>query len=223
MDKQLITSEPIHDYCVTHSSSMPEIFKELAERTSEAFPQVAHMQVGDLEGNFLSLLTQISKAYRILEFGTFTGCSSLAFALALPDEGKVTTLDRDPKATAIAKEFWKKAKVDGKVEFILGDGKDSVKTLLKEVKDGSRRRYDLVFIDADKGAYDFYYEAALQLLRVGGMILADNVLWSGRVLDPKEASDHTLHAFNDKLKNDPRIDLVMLPIRDGLTLAVLKP
>jgi caffeoyl-CoA O-methyltransferase len=217
-----ITPQPIHDYCVAHSSDVPEIFNEITRVTAEKFPQAKQMQVGPLEGNFLSVITKLIGAKRVLEFGTFTGHSSTAFALALPKEGKVTTLDRDPTATALAKEHWVKAGVANKVELILGDAKISVKKLEEEVKLGSRPQYDLAFIDADKGGYLFYFESCLSLLRPGGAILADNVLWSGYVLNPEDESDRTMAKFNDALKSDTRIELVMLPIRDGITLAFKK-
>ncbi len=217
-----ITPEPIDSYCVNHSSKLPDVFKSLSETTNREFPQVAQMQVGALEGNFLSMLVRLMKAERVLEFGTFTGFSSLCFALSLPANGTVTTLDRDPKATSFAKQFWKQAGVDQKVELILGDGRETIKKLTEEVKNGERPSYDFAFIDADKSGYETYYEACLKLVRKGGAILADNVLWSGAVLDPKENSDIAICAFNEKLKNDSRVDLVMLPIRDGITVAIVK-
>jgi caffeoyl-CoA O-methyltransferase len=217
-----ITPEPIHDYCVAHSSDVPEVFNQIKELTATRFPQGKQMQVGALEGNFLSILTQLTQAKTILEFGTFTGHSSTAFALALPPNGKITTLDRDPSATEFAKAHWEKAGVAHKVELILGDARQSVKKLEEEVKSGARPEYDLAFIDADKAGYLFYFESCLSLIKKGGGILVDNVLWSGYVLNPEDESDRTMAAFNDTIKKDPRIELVMLPIRDGITLAIKK-
>ena len=217
-----ITSKPIHEYCVNHSSTVPAIFEEIAKLTAERFPQAKQMQVGALEGTFLGLIAKITRAKNVLEFGTFTGHSSTAFSLALPADGKVTTLDRDPIATAFAKEFWEKAGVGKKVELILGDAKVSVKKLEDEVKSGARPQYDLAFIDADKAGYLFYFESCLSLVKTGGAILIDNVLWSGYVLNPEDDSDHLMVKFNETLKNDARIELVMLPIRDGITLAIKK-
>jgi len=217
-----ITPEPIHNYCVAHSTDVPEIFNEITEVTAKRFPQVKQMQVGPLEGNFLSILSKLTHAKTILEFGTFTGHSSTAFALALPADGKITTLDRDPSATSFAKEHWEKAGIAAKVELILGDAKISVKKLEAEVKAGTRPEYDLAFIDADKAGYSFYFESCLSLIKKGGGILVDNVLWSGHVLAPEDESDHTIANFNTALKKDPRIELVMLPIRDGITLAIKK-
>ena len=217
-----ITPKPIHDYCVQHSSPVSKIFNELSIETQKKFPQVSQMQVGPLEGNFLSLITKITQSKNILEFGTFTGHSSIAFALALPEQGRITTLDRDPVATALAKEFWIKAKVTHKVELILGDARETVQILEREIKNGSRPLYDLAFIDADKANYLFYFEACMSLLKVGGAILVDNVLWSGSVLHPEDSSDHAICNFNSTVAKDPRIELVMIPLRDGITLAIKK-
>lgn len=218
----MITPVPIENYCVEHSSPLSPLFDELKSVTQAHAPQAAHMQVGPLEGNFLSIVTKLLKANRVLEFGTFTGHSSLCFALALPESGKVTTLDRDPKATAIAAQFWAKFKVDHKIELILGNAQSSIQNLEAEITNQSRPLYDLAFIDADKGGYLAYFESCLKLVKRSGAILIDNVLWDGAVLNPKAPSDHSLHAFNEKLKNDPRIELVMLPVRDGITLAYIR-
>jgi predicted O-methyltransferase YrrM len=218
----MITPEVIEEYCILHSSKEARIFEELSKATLTHFPKVAHMQVGPLEGSFLSLITKMMKAQTVLEFGTFTGYSSLCFAGALPKDGKVTTLDRDPKATSIAQDFWEKAQALDKIELILGDAKISLKTLAIEITEGKRPRYDLAFIDADKSGYSPYFESCFHLVRPGGLILIDNVLWSGSVLDPKDPSDHTIHAFNEKLKNDSRVQVLMLPVRDGITMAMIK-
>jgi len=214
-----ITPKPIHDYCVKGSSPGAEIFDEITKLTLERFPNVAHMMVGRLEGAFLSLVAKLSGANRILELGTFTGYSSTAFALGLPADGKITTLDRDPVATSIAKTFWEKTGVAERVELILGDARSNIKTLIGEIEDRTRMPYDLVFIDVDKANYLFYFESALKLLKPHGLILIDNVLWSGYVLHPEDESDRTMIVFNETIQKDPRVELVMLPIRDGITLA----
>ena len=214
----MITPLEIETYCIEHSSSAAPILEELARETAIFAPQAAHMQVGPLEGGLLSLLTRILGAKTILEFGTFTGCSSLQFALSLPKEGRVTTLDRDPRAVEIAQKYWALAGVESKIESILGDARESVRIIEEDVKNGARTRFDLAFIDADKGNYAHYFEACLRLVRPGGLIVVDNVLWKGRVLDPKEPSDHTLHLFNELYKSDPRVEVTLLPIRDGISL-----
>jgi caffeoyl-CoA O-methyltransferase len=215
-----ITPEPIHEYCKDHSSKPSEELISLIPATQAHAPQVAQMQVGHLEGNFLAILARLMKVKNALEFGTFTGYSALAVAEALPKEGKVTTLDRDPKATALAREFWKKSIHGDKIELILGDARDTIKKLESEISIGTRPLFDFAFIDADKSGYETYYEACLKLVRTGGAILVDNVLWSGRVLNPEDTSDHAIHNFNEKIASDTRIQKVMLPLRDGITMMI---
>ena len=214
----MITPLEIENYCVDHSKKSDSIFQELAERTLQFAPQVSHMQVGPLEGALLSIITKMISAKRVLEFGTFTGCSSLHFLGALPANGSITTLDRDPKAVSIAREFWGKTGNIHRVESLLGDAKVSIQTLLSEISAGSRPHYDLAFIDADKGGYEEYFEASLKLVRTGGVVLVDNLLWEGAVLNPKEKSDFTIHTFNEKRKIDPRVEVVLLPVRDGISI-----
>jgi caffeoyl-CoA O-methyltransferase len=217
-----ITDEAIENYCRGHSSPPTSTQKELITATQEKIPNVAHMQVGHLEGKFLSLVASLMNAKSVLEFGTFTGYSALALAEGLPEDGKVVTLDRDPNATAIAKEFWEKSPQGKKIELILGDAQQTVQTLISEVSTQKRPQFDLAFIDADKAGYPTYYEAALKLVRKGGAILVDNVLWSGRILHPSDKSDHIIHDFNTMIKNDARVEKVMLPIRDGIFLLQIR-
>ena len=217
-----ITPEPINEYCKDHSSTPSSELLALIPATQAHAPNVAHMQVGPLEGNFLSIIAQLMGAKYTLEFGTFTGYSALATAEGLPKDGKVTTLDRDPKATAVAQEFWKKSVHGDKIELILGDARKSIQNLENEIQNGKRQAFDLSFIDADKSGYETYYEASLNLVRKGGAILVDNVLWSGRVLNPEDNSDHTIHNFNQKIANDNRVQKVMIPLRDGITLMIKK-
>jgi len=215
-----ITPIPIHEYCKDHSSAPSNELLALIPATQAHAPQVAHMQVGHLEGKLLAILVQLMNAKNALEFGTFTGYSALAMAEALPKGGRVTTLDRDPKATAIAKEFWKKSIHGDKIELILGDARETLRKLETEIAGGIRPLYDLAFIDADKSGYETYYEACLKLVRKGGAILVDNVLWSGNVLNPVDESDHYIHNFNQKIASDSRVEKVMLPLRDGITMMV---
>jgi caffeoyl-CoA O-methyltransferase len=220
MKELTITPEPIHEYCKTHSSQPSSDLQQLIPITEKLAPHVAHMQVGNLEGNFLAILLRLMNAKNVVEFGTFTGYSALAMAEALPENGKVTTLDRDPRATAIAQEHWGKSNHSGKIELLLGDARLTCAQLEEEIKSGSRTEFDLSFIDADKSGYDFYFESSLKLVRKGGAIIADNVLWSGSVLEPKEKSDLTIDQFNKKIASDPRILKVMLPVRDGITVMI---
>jgi caffeoyl-CoA O-methyltransferase len=213
----MITPEPVENYCVSHSTPVNDIFTRLNAETRAFAPNAHHMQVGALEGGFFRMVVKASGISRILEFGTFTGCSSLHFALALPQEGRITTLDRDPRATAIAKRFWAEAGVEFKIESIVEDARISGARIAQEVEQGGRAPYDLAFIDADKGGYEEYMEFALRSVRPGGLILVDNVLWGGGVLDPREASDRVIHQFNEKYSRDPRLEQTMLPIRDGIS------
>lgn len=215
-----ITPETIHEYCKDHSTKPSDELLSLIPATQAHAPQVAQMQVGHLEGKFLGILAQLMNAKYTLEFGTFTGYSALAVAEALPKGGRITTLDRDPKATGLAREFWKKSIHGDKIELILGDARDTIKRLESEIKSGTRPAYDMAFIDADKSGYDTYFEACLRLVRTGGAILVDNVLWSGRILAPEDASDHAIHNFNEKIASDERVEKVMLPIRDGITMMI---
>ena len=207
-----ITPEPIHDYCKKHSSNPSAELQNLIPATQDFAPHVSHMQVGHLEGNLLSILVKLMGATRILEFGTFTGYSALAMAESLPDHGVVFTLDRDPKATAVAVDHWNQSPHGSKIKLMLGDAKETCKTL--------NESFDMAFIDADKSGYDFYYETSLKLVKTGGAIIVDNVLWSGAVLNPQNQSDRIIHSFNEKVAKDPRVLKVMLPVRDGITIMV---
>ena len=220
MTELTIIPEPIHDYCKKHSSEPSKNLLNLIPATLQFAPHVAHMQVGNIEGNFLAILLKLMNAKRVVEFGTFTGYSALAMAEALSEYGKVFTLDRDPKATAIAQEHWSKSPHGSKIELLLGDAKKNSKDLVAKVQSSELAEFDLAFIDADKSGYETYFEASISLVRKGGAIIADNVLWSGAVLNPQDNSDRTIHAFNEKVANDPRVMKVMLPVRDGITVMV---
>lgn len=205
-----IIDEKIEAYAVAHSQHPDELLAQLSEVTfaRTEFPQ---MQVGPLEGAFLALLVHLTKAQRILEIGTFTGYSSLCMARALPENGELITLDKDPQTTEIATEFWKKSSQDHKIKCILGNALSSLQTL--------KPSFDLIFIDADKENYIAYWEACIPLLRENGLLVADNTLWSGNVLNPQKESDHAIVAFNKHVQSDPRVQKVLLTVRDGMTLA----
>jgi len=219
MKELSIAPEPIHEYCKNHSTAPSTELLKLIPVTQQMVPQAAHMQIGNLEGNFLSILLRLMNAKSVLEFGTFTGYSALAMAEALPIDGKVTTLDRDPKATAIAQEHWELSPHKNKIELILSDARETCSKIEQQIQDGSRPLFDLAFIDADKAGYDFYYESALKFVRSGGAIIIDNVLWKGAVLNPTEKSDFVIDQFNKKVASDHRVLKVMLPVRDGITVA----
>lgn len=214
----MIFKEGIEAYCDAHSSLSDPLFKELEEETRAFAPRGAHMQVGTIEGRLLSLLTRLSGATRVLEFGTFTGCSSLHFLTALPEQGRLTTLDLDEGAVAVARKFWSRHAWEGRVESLVQDAHASVSMLIDEVDSGKRPLYDLAFIDADKASYEDYFRASLKLVRKGGMILVDNTLFSGEVLNPQGKSAKAIHAFNEARKTDSRVESLLLPVRDGLSI-----
>ncbi len=201
----------IEDYCVAHSSPEAPWLAALAAETREV--SEAHgMMVGVLEGRFLEFLVFMTGARRVLEIGTFTGYSALSMAAALPPEGRIVTCDIDPATNEVARRAAAESPYADRIEFRLGPALDTIATL--------EGPFDLVFIDADKESYRSYYEAVLPELAERGVIVVDNVLWSGRVLDPGDDSADTaaIRAFNDALVADGRVVCVMLTVRDGVTL-----
>jgi len=183
---------------------------------------MAVMQISPEQGQFMALLLKIMGARRCLEVGTFTGYSALACALALPPDGEVVTLDISEEWTAIARRFWADAGVTGKIRLHLGPAGDALRQLRRDSREGT---FDFMFIDADKPRYADYVEQGFHLVRAGGLIAIDNVLWSGNVADPGVADADTvaLRKLNEQLHGDLRFDLSMLPIGDGLTLLRKRP
>jgi predicted O-methyltransferase YrrM len=217
MAGKLLLPESIHDYLVSVSLREPPILRQLRDETA-AQPR-ATMQITPEQGQFMALLMQLMGARNTIEVGVFTGYSSLAVALALPADGHIVACDISDEYTSIARRYWQEAGVDHMIDLQLRPALETLNALLA---DGRRGRFDFAFIDADKTSYEGYYECALELLRPGGIIMVDNVLWSGRVADPKENDPDTtaLRAFNNKLHNDSRVALSMLPLGDGVTLAL---
>jgi caffeoyl-CoA O-methyltransferase len=209
--KALIAPE-LERYCAEHSTAPSPLLDELEAHTRAhcANPQ---MLVGALEGALLRLLAKISGARRVLEIGLYTGYSALTLAEALPEDGTVLSCEIDAGNAAIARSFFDRSPHGGKITIALGPALDTLAGLAPDAT------FDLVFIDADKENYSGYYEAILPRLESGGLIVADNVLWSGAVLDPKRPSDRALAAFNDRVRSDPRVEAVMLTVRDGVTVA----
>jgi predicted O-methyltransferase YrrM len=196
-----------------------EILRRLREETSR-HPH-GGMQISPEQGQFMALLTHVLGARKTLEIGVFTGYSSLAVALALPDDGRIIACDVSEEWTSIARRYWREAGVERKIDLRLGP---ALKTLDDLIAQGQGGRFDFAFIDADKGNYANYYERALVLIRSGGLIAIDNVLWDGKVIDPTVNDEDTraIRAFNESLHHDERVWISMLPIRDGLTLACKK-
>ena len=177
----------------------------------------AGMQIGPDQGQFMALLVRLIGARQAIEIGTFTGYSALTVALALPDDGRVLACDISDEYTRIGRPFWRQAGVEHKIELVL---QPALATLDARLKAGEAGRYDFAFIDADKTSYDAYYERCLQLLRRGGLIVFDNMLWNGAVARPATDDDtRALQALNDKLHHDERVDVALLAIGDGVTLA----
>jgi caffeoyl-CoA O-methyltransferase len=175
------------------------------------------MQIGPEQGQFMALLVRLMGARRAIEIGTFTGYSALTIALALPADGRLLACDVSDEYTRVGRPFWERAGVAAKIELVLAP---ATETLDRRLAQGEAGQHDFAFIDADKASYDGYYERCLRLLRPGGLIALDNTLWSGAVARPTSDADTlALQALNDKLHRDERVDLSLLPIGDGLTLA----
>jgi caffeoyl-CoA O-methyltransferase len=207
-----IVSPGIESYIEAHTKPRPNIFDELRTVTYDSM-ESPHMQVGRVEGTLLEMLCSLLGAKRVLEIGTFTGYSALCMARALPDDGELITLDINPEATRIAQSFFDRVPEGKKIRIVLGDALTSVRAL------PTTELFDLVFLDADKERYLEYYELVLPLLRRGGLLVADNTLWSGRVLAPSAASDLAITRFNAAVTADPRVQNVLLSVRDGMMLA----
>ena len=210
MDDQLL------EYLRQNAVREPKVLQELREET-QRLPN-AGMQISSEQGQLMAMLVRLVNARKIIEVGTFTGYSSTVMALAMPPEGQLIACDVSEEYTRMARKFWQKAGVEQKVQLILGNAKESLKQLLQA---DEQETFDLAFIDADKTAYVEYYEFCLQLLRPGGLILVDNVLWGGQVADSSnhDMDTEALRTFNVALSSDQRIDLCMVPIGDGLTMA----
>jgi predicted O-methyltransferase YrrM len=205
----------LYKYLLDHSVREHPVLAELREATRTQ--KHAGMQIAPDQGQFMALLVKLIGARRTIEIGVFTGYSSLAVALALPDDGHILACDISDEYTQIARKFWQRAGVADKITLVLAP---ALQTLDARLAAGEAGAYDFAFIDADKTGYDGYYERCLKLLRPGGLITVDNVLWRGAVAhEAKDADTKALQAFNTKLHGDQRIDLAMLPVGDGLTLA----
>ncbi len=217
MAGKLLLPEKLHQYLASVSLREPAILARLREETASQ-PR-AIMQIPPEQGQFMTLLIQLMGARRTIEVGVFTGYSSLSVALALPPDGRIVACDISEEFTSIARRYWKEAGVDHKIDLQLRPALDTLKDLLAQ---GERGHFDFAFIDADKTNYENYYECTLELLRPGGVIMVDNVLWSGQVADPQVSDPDTvaLRAFNKKLHADSRVTLSMLPLGDGVTLAL---
>jgi caffeoyl-CoA O-methyltransferase len=216
--KSFSLSRPVHDYLVAHSEPLDDVQHWLIEETEKLGP-IARMQIAPEQGAFLTMLAQLLDARSIVEVGTFTGYSSLCLARGLAPGGRLLCCDVSDEWTSVAREAWTRAGVDDRIELRLAPAIETLRTLPEEPS------IDLCFIDADKGGYLDYFEALVPRMRANGVLAVDNVLWSGRVADPEATDDDTeaIRRFNVHAAADPRVDTVMLPIADGLTLLRKRP
>ncbi len=208
-----LVDEKIEAYAADHTRAQPELLNRLAQETHRSMKD-PEMLTGRLEGGFLRLMVRAFQARRIVEIGMFTGYSALSMAEALPDDGKLITCEVNPEAEAIARRYFRESPHGDKIEIRMGP---ALRTL--EKLEGP---FDFVFIDADKENYPSYYELCLERLRPGGAIAVDNVLWSGRVLDPQDEETRAIATLNERVSKDDRVDHVLLTIRDGVMLVIKK-
>ena len=209
-------TDRVYDYMQEVSVREPEILKRLRAETAE-LPK-HNMQISPEQGQFMALLVGLIGARRAIEIGTFTGYSALAVALALPDDGKLIACEISEEYTAIGRRYWQEAGLDTNIDLKIGLALDTLDGLITE---GQAETYDFAFIDADKVNYQNYFDRALILVRPGGLIAVDNVLWNGAVADPRNTTKNTeaIRKFNAELGDDTRVAISMVPIGDGLTLA----
>jgi caffeoyl-CoA O-methyltransferase len=202
-------NKDIEQYAYNHTKRESEIFERLRQETHEKM-SAPQMQVGRIEGQFLKMLVRLVGARRILEIGMFTGYSALMMAEGLPEDGRLITCDIDPKAEEMAKRYFAESSHGHKITVCIAPALETIAKIIEP--------FDMVFIDADKGNYPKYYEACLNILRPGGLIAVDNVLWSGRVLKPEDQDTCAIDQFNKQVTEDNRVENVCLTVRDGIML-----
>ncbi len=209
-------NDRLYNYLLSATLREAEVLADLRRETM-AHPQ-ARMQISPEQGQFMALLVQLMGAKKTLEVGVFTGYSALVVAMALPDDGKVVACDVSEDFCAIARSYWKKANVEDKIDLRIAPALETLDGLIAAAESNT---FDFAFIDADKSNYDNYYEKSLQLIRPGGLIAIDNTLWYGRVADPEVKDNRTkrIRALNEKVRDDQRVTMSLLPIGDGLLLA----
>ena len=212
--KSFFLSEDLHRYLVDHGTPPDAILQELTDETIARVGGMSIMQVAPEQGAFMTLLARLIGAQRAIEVGTFTGYSALCIARGLPADGQLICCDVSEEWTSIGRPFWEKAGVADRIDLRIGLALETLRGLPEE------RSFDMAFIDADKPEYPEYYEELLKRIRPGGVILVDNVLWGGSVVDASNQADNTnaIRAFNDLVAADDRVETVMIPISDGLTL-----
>ncbi|MFY1675222.1 O-methyltransferase [Plantactinospora sp. WMMB334] len=211
--KSIAVTDELHAYIVAHGSPQDALTRELIDETVALLPADAEMQIAPEQAGLLTLLTRLVNARQAVEVGTFTGLSSLAIARGLASGGRLTCFDISEEYTAVARRYWARAGVDDRIELRIGPAAETLRSLPAEP------HLDLAFIDADKTSYPVYWAELVPRMRAGGLIVVDNVLRGGRVLAPVSVADRAVADFNEAVLGDERVEPVMLPIADGLTLA----
>ena len=214
MFKNIEVTQDLLDYIYNHTKSLNKIQRDILEHNRN-LGNMQRLQISETQASFLQLIIKINNVKNCLEIGTFTGFSSISIALALPPEGKITTLDHDKKVAKVAKNFFKKGNLEKKIEIIIGPALNILRKMINENKG-----FDLIFIDADKGNYKNYYELCLNLMNKNALMIFDNVLWRGDVYKNSINDKHTniIRDFNKYIMNDKRIEKFILPLGDGLTI-----
>ena len=212
-DKFLHLNQNLYDYVIAHGHNGDPILRDLAEETRK-LGRIAGMQIAPEQGTLMGLLARAIGAKSAIEVGVFTGYSSLCVARALPADGKLLCLDVNEEWTSIARRYWDRAGVTGKITLKLAPAVETLRAL------PASHAFDFAFVDADKSNYRIYYEEILKRLRPNGLLLIDNVLWNGQVVDPSDKSEDTvaIRALNDFIANDTRVEAVMIPVADGITI-----
>jgi caffeoyl-CoA O-methyltransferase len=215
MRNTLDLTDQLYAYLVAHCTPLDQVAADLVEETRAALPDRAGMQIGPEQAALLTMLTRVVGARQAVEVGTFTGFSALAIARGLPPDGRLTCFDISTEYTDVARRYWQRAGVADRIDLRIGPATERVPELPEAP------HLDLAFIDADKAGYPSYWAELVPRMRPGGLLAVDNVLWSGRVADPDPADENTrlMMQFNDLVASDDRVDVVILPVGDGLTLA----
>ena len=214
MLKNIEVSQDLLNYIYNHTKSLHPVQKDILEHNKN-LGDVQRMQISETQAHFLQLIIKINSVKNCLEVGTFTGFSAVSMTLVLPNDGKLITLDHDNKIVEVAKKFFKKANLENKIQTIVANATDSLKTMVDE-----KKVFDLIFVDADKENYKNYYELCINLINQDSLIIFDNVLWRGDVYKKTiiNKQTNTMRKFNEFIKNDKRIDKFILPLGDGLTI-----
>ena len=214
MLKNIEVTQDLLDYIYNHTQPLHPVQKDILVH-NKTLGDIQRMQISEIQGHFLQLIIKINNVKNCLEIGTFTGFSAFTMALALPNGGKITTLDHDKKIVSVAKKFFKKGDLENLIETVISPAIETLKKFLQEGK-----KFDLIFIDADKGNYKNYYELCLNLINKKALIIFDNVLWHGEVFKKNVTDEKTnvMREFNKHIKHDSRVEKVILPLGDGLTI-----